>query len=71
LACETFFLGNRTQDAPDDSAKVIRDGDVRVGGIRGRDIDTRRLQAHQQASELFGDKVLVQSGNRFGWHERA
>jgi len=41
---------------------------VRVGGVGGRDIDASRLQARKQASELFGDEVLVQAGNRFGWH---
>jgi hypothetical protein len=45
---------------------VFRDGDVRVGGVGGRDMDARRLQAREQASELFGDGVLVQAENGFG-----
>jgi hypothetical protein len=68
LACQAVFFRDRAQSALDNPAKVFRDRDVRVGGVGGRDIDASRLQARKQASELFGDEVLVQSGNRFGWH---
>ena len=68
LACQAVFFGNRAQGAFDNPAKVFRDRDVSVGGIGGRDMDTGRVQAGEQASELFGDEVLVQAGNGFGWH---